>query len=110
ADLARQRARLGTAKAELQAQKRQRAVLESQELLLHDDVKSKEAALALARINLEYTRITAPENGFVGERDVLPGQLVSPGPHVISLIQKDVWVQANYKETQLRHMRSGDPA
>jgi membrane fusion protein (multidrug efflux system) len=110
ADLTRARAGLASAKAELEAQKRQRAVLESQELLLHDDVKAKEAALTLARINLGYTRITAPENGIVGERKVRPGQLVSPGTQVISLIQSDVWVQANYKETQLRHMRPGDPA
>jgi membrane fusion protein, multidrug efflux system len=110
ADMLRARARLGSARAELQAQKRQRAVLESQELVLHDDLKAKEAALTLARINLGYTRITAPENGLVSERKVRPGQLVSPGTQVISLIQSDVWVQANYKETQLRHMRPGDPA
>jgi membrane fusion protein (multidrug efflux system) len=110
ADLTRARAGLASAKAELEAQKRQRAVLESQELLLHDDVKAKEAALTLARINLGYTRITAPENGIVGERKVRPGQLVSPGTQVISLIESEVWVQANYKETQLRHMRAGDPA
>jgi len=85
-------------------------VLESQELVLHDDLKGKEAALTLARINLGYTRITAPANGVVSERKVLPGQLVSPGTQVMSLIQSDVWVQANYKETQLRHMRPGDPA
>jgi membrane fusion protein (multidrug efflux system) len=110
ADLARARAGLGSAKAELQAQKRQRAVLESQDRLLHSDLKGKDAALTLARINLDYTRITAPANGMVGEREVRPGQLVSPGTEVISLIQSDVWVQANYKETQLRHMRPGDPA
>jgi membrane fusion protein (multidrug efflux system) len=110
ADLERARASLGSAKAGLQEQKRQRAVLESQDLLLHDDLKAKEAALNLARINLDYTRITAPENGVVGERKVLPGQLVNPGTQVISLIQRDVWVEANYKETQLRHMLPGDPA
>ena len=110
ADLARARAHLGSAKAELEAQKRQRAVLDSQDLLLHADLNSKDAALTLARINLGYTRITAPEGGIVSERKVRPGQLVSPGTQVISLIQRDVWVQANYKETQLVHMRSGDPA
>jgi membrane fusion protein (multidrug efflux system) len=110
ADLERAQANLGSAKAELQEQKRQRAVLESQDLLLHDDLKAKEAALSLARINLDYTRITAPENGRVGERKVLPGQLVNPGTQVISLIQRDVWVEANYKETQLRHILPGDPA
>jgi membrane fusion protein (multidrug efflux system) len=85
-------------------------VLDSQELLLHADLDSKKASLALARINLDYTRIAASANGFVSERKVRPGQLVSPGTQVISLVQSDVWVQANYKETQVRHMRAGDPA
>lgn len=110
ADLARARAHLGSANSEVAAQKRQRGVLDSQELLLHADLDSKKASLALARINLDYTRITAPESGFVGERKVRPGQLVSPGTQVISLVQRDVWVQANYKETQVRHMRPGDLA
>jgi membrane fusion protein (multidrug efflux system) len=110
ADMKRALAHLGSAKAELEAQKRQRAVLESQDLVLHDDLKAKEAALNLAQINLGYTRITAPENGIVSERQVRPGQLVNPGTQVISLIQNEVWVEANYKETQLRRMHPGDPA
>jgi membrane fusion protein (multidrug efflux system) len=110
ADLARARAHVGSAKSEVAAQKRQRAVLDSQELLLHADLDWKKAALALARINLAYTRITAPESGLVSERKVRAGQLVSPGTQVISLVQRDVWVEANYKETQIRHMHSGDPA
>jgi membrane fusion protein (multidrug efflux system) len=110
ADRARTRAHLGSAQSEVAAQKRQRAVLDSQELLLRADLDSKKASLTLARINLGYTRITAPENGYVSERRVRAGQLVSPGTQVISLVQRDVWVQANYKETQLRHMHSGDPA
>jgi membrane fusion protein (multidrug efflux system) len=110
ADLARARAHMGSTKAELEAQKRQRAVLDSQELLLHADLSSKRATLLLARTNLDYTRILAPEGGIVSERKVRPGQLVSPGTQVISLVQSDVWVQANYKETQLRHVRAGDAA
>ncbi len=110
ADLARARAHLGSAKSELEAQKRQRAVLDSQELLLRADLNSKRAALTLGRINLGYTRVTAPESGIVGERMVRAGQLVSPGTQVISLVQSDVWVQANYRETQVRHMSAGDPA
>jgi membrane fusion protein, multidrug efflux system len=110
ADLARARARLGSTKAELEAQKRQRAVLDSQELLLRADLNSKRASLTLARINLGYTRIVAPESGIVSERKVRPGQLVSPGTQVITLVQSEVWVQANYKETQVRHIRNGDPA
>jgi membrane fusion protein (multidrug efflux system) len=110
ADLDRARAHLGSAKVELEAQKRQRAVLDSQELLLRADLDSKKAALTLAQINLGYTRIKAPASGFVSERKVRPGQLVSPGTQVFSLIQSDVWVQGNYRETQVRHMRAGDPA
>ena len=110
ADLARGRAHLGSAKSEFEAQKRQRAVLDSQGLLLYADLDAKKAALTLARINLGYTRITAPEGGIVSERKVRPGQLVSPGTQVISLVQRDVWVEANYKETQVRHIRAGDPA
>jgi len=110
ADLARARAHLGSAKAEAEAQKRQRAVLGSQTLLLRSDSDAKKAALTLAQINLGYTRITAPASGFVSERKVRPGQLVSPGTQVISLVQSDVWVQANYRETQVRQIHAGDPA
>jgi membrane fusion protein, multidrug efflux system len=110
ADLARARAKLSSAKAELEAQKRQRAVLDSQEMLLRADLDAKKASLALARTNLGYTRITAPTSGVVSERKVRAGQLVSPGTQVISLVQSDVWVEANFKETQMLHFRAGDPA
>ena len=110
ADLTRARAHLGNTKAELEAQRRQRAVLDSQELLLHADLSAKRASLALAQTNLGYTRIVAPENGIVSERRVRAGQLVSPGTQVISLVQNEIWVQANYKETQVRHIRADDPA
>jgi len=110
ADLARARAHLASTEAELEAQKRQRAVLDSQELLLRSDLSAKKASLSLAQINLGYTRIVAPESGNVSERKVRPGQLVSPGTQVISLIESDVWVQANYKETQVRQIVPGDAA
>lgn len=110
ADLAKAQAELGSKNAELEAQKRQRAVLDSQEMMLKSDLNAQKAALVVAQTNLGYTRIMAPENGRVGERKVLPGQMVSPGTQVISLVQDSVWVQANYKETQTRHMRPGDPA
>jgi membrane fusion protein (multidrug efflux system) len=110
ADLARAQSQLGSVKAEYEAQKRQRAVLDSQELLLRADLDSKRAALSLAVTNLGYTRIVAPEDGVVSERKVRAGQLVSAGTQVISLVQRDIWVQANYKETQVRHIRAGDEA
>ena len=110
ADLAKAQAELGNKNAELEAQKRQRAVLDSQEMMLRADLNEQKAALVVAQTNLGYTRIVAPENGRVSERQVLPGQMVSPGTQVISLVQDEVWVLANYKETQTRHMRAGDPA
>ncbi len=110
ADLQRAKARLENTRAEVEAQKRQRSVLDSQELVLRADVTVKRAASALARTNLDYTRILAPEDGIVGERKVRAGQLVSPGTQVLSLVQQRVWVQANYKEDQLRYIREGSPA
>src|SRR6266403_2582513 len=110
ADLLRARAKLASSNAELEAQKRQRTVLDSQELLLYADLNAKKASLALAQTNLGYTRITAPEDGIVSERKVRAGQLVSPGTQILSLVQSEVWIQANYKETQLRHIRPGDSA
>ena len=110
ADLARARAHLASSQSEVEAQRRQRAVLDSQELLLRADLAAKKASLTLAQTNLGYTRIAAPENGVVSERKVRAGQMVNPGTQVISLVQKDTWVDANYKETQLRYMRIGDHA
>jgi|ERR1700761_2046758 len=110
ADLVRAQAELGSKNAELEAQKRQRAVLDSQEMMLQADLNAKKAALVVAQTNLGYTRIVAPENGRVSERKVLPGQMVNPGTEVISLVQDEVWVLANYKETQTRHMHPGDAA
>jgi len=110
ADMLRARARLENNRGEVEAQKRQRAVLNSQEQLLRADVNVKQAALGLARTNLSYTRILAPEDGIVGERKVRAGQFVSPGTQVLSLVQHQVWVQANFRETQLRHIREGDGA
>ena len=110
ADLDKAQAELGSKNAELEAQKRQRAVLDSQQMMLKADLKAQKAALVVAQTDLGYTRIVAPENGRVSERKVLPGQMVTPGTQVISLVQDEVWVLANYKETQTRHMHPGDSA
>jgi len=110
ADLNRASAHLESSRAELQAQGRQRSVLDAQELMLRADLRARQAALDLARTNLGYTRIVAPEDGIVGERKVRAGQLVSPGTQVVSLVQRQIWVQANYRETQLRNIREGDHA
>src|SRR5262245_31887767 len=94
--------------ADLDAQKKQNAVLDTQELQLKAALKAKQAALQVARTNLDYTLIVAPTDGTVGERKVRAGQMVSPGTQVISLVDNTIWVQANYKETQLRNVARGD--
>ena len=93
-----------------EAERRTKKVLESQERQLIADLHVKEAALTLAQVNLGYTRIEAPGDGTVGERQVRPGQLVSPGTQVISFVPLTRWVQANYRETQLTNVKVGDPA
>jgi membrane fusion protein (multidrug efflux system) len=73
-------------------------------------VKQAEAKLDLAKINLGYTRITAPAGGEVSERDVRAGQYVHAGSQVITVVPDNVWVVANYKETQLTHVAIGQRA
>jgi membrane fusion protein (multidrug efflux system) len=110
ADLARARAQLTSAQSGVETQRRQRAVLDSQELQLQAALQLEKAALALSKTNLGYTKIVAPEDGIVSERLVRPGQLVSPGTQVISLVQNDAWVEANFLENQIRGIRPGDAA
>jgi membrane fusion protein (multidrug efflux system) len=104
-------ATLAHAQAELDAQRRQFAVLDTQELQLRAEAKAKQAALDLAKINLGYTRIAAPVAGEVSERSVRDGQYVHSGTQVIAVVPLDnVWVIANYKETQLTHVALGQRA
>jgi membrane fusion protein, multidrug efflux system len=110
ADLAQARAALQSNERAAEAERRTKSVLESQDLQLIADLHAKEAALAVAKVNLGYTRIAAPENGTVGERQVRVGQLVSPGTQVIAFVSNTKWVQANYRETQLTNMKVGDLA
>jgi membrane fusion protein, multidrug efflux system len=107
ADLEQAKAGLANNQTAVTAERRARAVLDSRDGQLIADLHGKQASLDAARTNLDYTRIFAPENGVVGERKVRPGQMVSPGTQVLSLVQADAWVQANYRETQVRHMRPG---
>lgn len=74
-------------------------------------VQQDEAALDQAELNLSYTRITAPANGIIGNRSAQLGQRVQPGQSLMALTQmndaSDLWVTANFKETQLARMRHG---
>ena len=104
-------ATLASKRAELDAQRRQLAVLDTEEYELRAAVKAKEAALDLARINLGYTKITSPVGGVVSERGIRPGQYAHVGSQIISVVPlDDVWVVANFKETQLTHVAVGQPA
>src|SRR5882762_11948062 len=110
ADLARAEGALATTQSQLEAAKRQREALNTKDDVYRADIEAKKAAIVVAQVNLAYTQIAAPTNGTVGERRALVGQLVAPGMQVISLVQSEAWVQANFKETQLTNMRVGDTA
>ncbi len=75
-------------------------------------VKTAQAAVEQARLNLEYTNIAAPVSGVVSKRtNVQVGQIVQVAQPLISLVPlEDIWVTANYKETQLKNMRPGQHA
>lgn len=109
ADLAQAKTLLRSNQLAVEAQRRSKSVLESEEAQLTADLHAKEAALVVAKVDLGYTRVTAPEDGTVGARQVRPGQLVSPGTQVISFVSRIKWVVANYRETQLTNMKIGDP-
>jgi membrane fusion protein, multidrug efflux system len=109
ADLAAARTGLRSSELTAEAERRAKIVLESQELQLVADLRAKEASLAVTEVNLGYTKIYAPGDGTVGERQVHPGQLVSPGTQVIPFVDKTKWVEANYRETQLTNVKVGDP-
>jgi membrane fusion protein, multidrug efflux system len=98
-------------RAQLDQQRQQLNVLDSQRMQALATLKAQEAARDLAAINLGYTRITAPVDGMVGQRQVRPGQYVSIGTQVIALVPlPNVWVVANYKEIQMTRIRLGQPA
>ena len=97
--------------ANVEAAQRQLDVQHSQEAQLAANLKAAQAALDLAQINLGYTSIASPVDGMVGQRRVYPGQYVGTGTQVIAVVPlRQVYVIANYKETQLTHLRLGQPA
>ena len=110
ADIAQAHASLNSNESATEAERRSKVVLESQEVQLVADLHAKEAALTVAEVNLGYTRIVAPADGTIGERQVRPGQLVSPGTQVMTFVDITRWVAANYRETQLTNVKTGDAA
>jgi membrane fusion protein (multidrug efflux system) len=97
--------------AALEAQRRKIDVLLAQLQTGAATVAQAEAARDLARIDLENTVVRAPVAGVVGNRQVRVGRLVAPGSPVLAIVPlADVYVVANFKETQLEHIQPGQPA
>ncbi|MGQ9688181.1 MAG: efflux RND transporter periplasmic adaptor subunit [Desulfobaccales bacterium] len=76
-------------------------------------IKEAKARLEQARLNLDYTKITAHFDGYITRRQVKVGNWVQPGQSLMALVPLDIqelWIEANYKETQLTHVHIGQPA
>lgn len=112
------RTELGMAKARVSALRRQSeaarsTVSEVNQRRENADaaIMRAEAAVDMARLNLSYTVITAPADGFLGRRSIEVGQLVNPGQTITTLMPDgSKWVVANFKETQMAHIRIGQKA
>ncbi len=66
------------------------------------------AQLKTAKDNLNYTRITAPISGYVGQKNVEIGAVVAPGVSLLTIVPRSIYITANFKETQIGHMRNGN--
>ncbi len=97
--------------AQLDQQKAALAAIDVQEKQLRAQLRAAEAQVALAADDLKYTRIISPANGIVGQRQVRLGQFVNVGTQVIAVVPlPNIWVTANFKETQMTNMRAGQRA
>ena len=109
------RARVAQAQAQLeyaQTKPQQISVQRSRAQAAEAEMERAEAVLQQAQLNLQYTTILAPVGGIVGQRSVQPGQNVVPGQQMMTIVplqSKNIWVTANFKETQLKYMRPGQP-
>jgi membrane fusion protein, multidrug efflux system len=110
------RTKIAQAQATLQSARtapEQVSVQRSRARAAEAQTRSAAAELQQAQLNLQYTTIVAPVAGLVGRRSVQPGQNVSEGQQLLTIVPLDssnIWVTANFKETQLKYMRPGQPA
>jgi membrane fusion protein (multidrug efflux system) len=113
--VAQARARLAESEAQLQyaeTRPQQISVQNSRARAADAETQRASAVLHQAELNLQYTTIVAPVSGVVGQRSVQPGQNVSPGQQLMTIVPLDsqnIWVTADFKETQLKYMRPGQP-
>jgi membrane fusion protein, multidrug efflux system len=108
ADLERAEAAVESSKLDRESARSARKQLDAKEKELQSTIEARHAALNAAKINLGYTTITAPVNGYIATRNVLPGQTVGPGTTIVTLVEGAPWIVANFKETQVSRMSSGD--
>jgi membrane fusion protein (multidrug efflux system) len=107
---ARAQADVRASRALIAAQRHQLEVLSGTRQQRAADLQGAKAALAAARLKLGYTKITAPFDGVVGQRQVQPNDYVNIGSNLIAVVPlPNVYVIANYKETQLTRVRPGQP-
>lgn len=112
-DAGRSRAEAGASasSAAVDAQRKKIGVLETQREAAAAALAQAAADLDLARIDLENTIVRAPISGAIGNRQVRVGRLVAPGTPLLDIVPvADVYVVANFKETQLKHVRPGQAA
>jgi membrane fusion protein (multidrug efflux system) len=111
ADEERLRASCDEKGAEFDAAKHTLQVIRAQGLEAEQLVKTKEAELELARIDLGYTRILSPADGQLSERAALPGEYVTSGTKIGLVVPlPNVWIVANFRESQMAHMYPGQAA
>jgi membrane fusion protein (multidrug efflux system) len=113
-ELAHARDALTTAQSALAAAQAQlattNALVSDTEIATHPDVKAAAAAVRAAWLNDQRTTLVAPVSGYVAKRTVQVGQRVQPGTPLMAVVPlHQVWVDANFKETQLQDMRIGQP-
>jgi membrane fusion protein (multidrug efflux system) len=108
-DITERQATLQRDTAILSAAQAQQAVLRGQVEVAKANVSQAQAALDQAQLNLSYTRIYAPSDGTVANRTVQVGNYVQPGQTLFSAVPREIYVIANFKETQLAHMKVGQP-
>jgi membrane fusion protein (multidrug efflux system) len=107
---AKAEADLRASRAVIAAQQHQLEVLQGTKKQRAAEIAGAKAQLAAARLKLGYTKITAPFDGVVSERQVQPGDYVNIGSNLIDVVPlPHVYVIANYKETQLTHVVPGQP-
>jgi membrane fusion protein (multidrug efflux system) len=107
---AKSQADVSASRAIIAAQRHQIEVLQGNKKQRAADVEAAKAALDAAKLKLGYTRIVAPFDGVTSERQVQPGDYVNIGTNLINVVPlPNVYVMANYKETQLTHVKPGQP-